>query len=180
MTQPSQPYTVVPILGADGHGKSSLARALAERGQAQPRSIQVDGRTATVFDLAGRGRVWQLVDFPDAATERALLAATQARGAILVVSALDSVTAGTKTSVENAGRLGIPIIAVALTKSDVIEDSEMSDLVTLEVREFLNARHLNGDAIRVIPTGATRQRPRESQREPPSDGVSALLAIVQR
>lgn len=180
MAQPAPPYTVVPILGAYGHGKSSLAHALAERGQAQPRSIQVDGRSATVFDLAGQGRVWQLVDFPDPATERALLAATHARGAILVVSALDSVVPGTKASVENAGQIGIPIIAVALTKSDVIEDSEMSDLVTLEIREFLNARHMNGDAIPVVPTGAVRRHPRESEREPPSDGISALLAIVQR
>jgi elongation factor Tu len=175
MVQPISPYVVVPLLGADGHGKSTLASALASSAQIAPRWIQVDGRSAAVVDLPGPGRVWQIVDFPDVATARALLPTAGAQGAVLVVSALDGVVSDTRASLEAAHHARVPVVAVAITKCDVVADPELVELVGLEAREGLSKYHLGGDATPVVQVPSAA-----GQRGHARDGVRELLAHIQR
>jgi elongation factor Tu len=174
MTQPISPYVVVPLLGADGHGKSTLAGALANAAQVAPRWIQVEGRSAALFDLPGPGRVWQLVDFPDVETARALLPTTRAQGAVLVVSALDGVVHETVASLEAAHDARVPIVVIAMTKCDVAADPELADLVGLEVRECLSKHHMGGDATPLV------QLPCAAGQAHARDGMRELLGYIQR
>jgi hypothetical protein len=73
---------------------------------------------------------------------------------VLVVSALDSVQAGTGESLTSARGAGIVRVAVALTKCDLVEDPELLDLVTMEVREMLNKNECSGDAAPVVRVAA--------------------------
>ena len=170
-------YFVLPLIGPDGCGKSTLARALSEAARAPMREVRVDGRAATVLDVQGPSQVYQFVDFANDQNERALLGSSGARGAILVVSALDSVMPGTRASLEAARASGIPIVAAAITKCDCVEDMDLVELLTMEVCDLLEKRDARLDAARVIMTGARTERPRE---DGPENGPRRLLAAVIR
>jgi elongation factor Tu len=80
--------------------------------------------------------------------------AAQMDGAILVVSALDSVMPQTREHVLLARQVGLNHIVVALNKCDAVEDAEMLDLVEMEVRELLNKYKFNGDTAKIIRVAA--------------------------
>jgi selenocysteine-specific translation elongation factor len=185
MVQPAIPYEVIPLVGADGAGKTTLFRAMEQAARARDygvasRPIQMDGRSAFALDVRGATRVRQLVDFADAETEHALLGATRAHGAILVVSALDSVVPGTRESLDRARHLSIPVLAVALTNFDRVEDAELTDLVTMEIRDQLTRFGAQGDRVQVVPTPAKRGEPREGrQAESEPSGADGVLWAIR-
>jgi elongation factor Tu len=76
--------------------------------------------------------------------------AAQMDGAILVVSALDSVMPQTREHVLLARQVGLNHIVVFLNKCDAVDDPEMLDLVEMEVRELLNKYKFDGDNATVI------------------------------
>src|SRR5207237_9287614 len=76
--------------------------------------------------------------------------AAQMDGAILVVSALDSVMPQTREHVLLARQVGLNQIVVFLNKCDQVDDPEMLDLVEMEVRELLNKYQFNGDNAPII------------------------------
>jgi elongation factor Tu len=76
--------------------------------------------------------------------------AAQMDGAILVVSALDSVMPQTREHVLLAKQVGLDHIVVFLNKCDAVEDEEMLDLVEMEVRELLNTYKFPGDDATIV------------------------------
>jgi elongation factor Tu len=80
--------------------------------------------------------------------------AAQMDGAILVVSALDSVMPQTREHVLLARQVGLTQIVVFLNKCDAVEDAEMLDLVDMEVRELLNKYKFNGDGAKIVRVAA--------------------------
>jgi elongation factor Tu len=75
-------------------------------------------------------------------------------GAILVVSALDSVMPQTREHVLLARQVGLNHIVVFLNKCDAVEDPEMLELVEMEVRELLSKYQFKGDDAKVIKGAA--------------------------
>lgn len=65
--------------------------------------------------------------------------AAQMDGAILVVSAPDSVMPQTKEHILLARQVGVPSIIVFLNKVDLVDDPELIELVEEEVRETLES-----------------------------------------
>jgi elongation factor Tu len=82
--------------------------------------------------------------------------AAQMDGAILVVAATDGPMPQTKEHVLLARQVGVPYIVVALNKSDMVDDSEILDLVEMEVRELLNQYEFPGDDAPVIQVSALK------------------------
>jgi elongation factor Tu len=80
--------------------------------------------------------------------------AAQMDGAILVVSALDSVMPQTREHVLLARQVGLNHIVVFLNKCDAVEDAEMLELVEMEVRELLSKYQFKGDDAKVIKGAA--------------------------
>jgi elongation factor Tu len=70
-------------------------------------------------------------------------------GAILVVSAVDSVMPQTREHVLLARQVGLDHIVVALNKCDAVEDEDMLELVEMEVRELLSAYKFDGDNAKI-------------------------------
>jgi elongation factor Tu len=71
-------------------------------------------------------------------------------GAILVVSALDSVMPQTREHVLLARQVGLNHIVVFLNKCDAVEDVDMLDLVEMEARELLNKYNFKGDDATIV------------------------------
>ena len=82
--------------------------------------------------------------------------AAQMDGAILVVAATDGPMPQTKEHVLLARQVGVPYIVVALNKSDMVDDSEILELVEMEVRELLSTYEFPGDDAPVIQVSALK------------------------
>jgi elongation factor Tu len=76
--------------------------------------------------------------------------AAQMDGAILVVAATDGPMPQTKEHVLLARQVGVPCIVVFLNKCDAVDDTELIDLVEMEVRELLSKYQFPGDDVPVI------------------------------
>jgi elongation factor Tu len=101
--------------------------------------------------------------------------AAQMDGAILVVSALDSVMPQTREHVLLARQVGLNHLVVFLNKCDAVEDPDMLDLVEMEVRELLNKYKFEGDTAKVIRGAALPALNGEAQWEAK---IGELLAAL--
>jgi elongation factor Tu len=80
--------------------------------------------------------------------------AAQMDGAILVVSAPDSVMPQTREHIILARQVGVPNMMVFLNKIDLLEDPELVDLVVEEVKDVLSANGFPGDKTPIIKGSA--------------------------
>jgi elongation factor Tu len=96
-------------------------------------------------------------------------------GAILVVSALDSVMPQTREHVLLARQVGLNHIVVFLNKCDAVDDAEMLDLVEMEVRELLNKYKFDGDNAKVIRGAALPALNGDAKWEASIDELVAAL-----
>jgi len=82
--------------------------------------------------------------------------AAQMDGAILVVSAADGPMPQTREHILLARQVNVPYIIVFMNKVDMVDDSELLDLVELEVRELLSAYNFPGDDTPIIKGSALK------------------------
>ena len=77
-------------------------------------------------------------------------------GAVLVVSAVDGPMPQTREHVLLARQVGVPYIVVYLNKADAVDDSDLLELVELEVRELLSEYEFPGDDTPVVTGSALK------------------------
>ena len=98
--------------------------------------------------------------------------AAQMDGAILVVAANDGPMPQTREHILLARQVGVPRIVVFMNKVDTVDDSELLDLVELELRELLNKYDFPGDEVPIIRGQAKdaiwKTRPRTENPGPKS------------
>ncbi len=80
--------------------------------------------------------------------------AAQMDGAILVVSAPDSVMPQTREHIILARQVGVPNMIVFLNKIDLLDDPDLVELVEEEVKDVLTANGFPGDEIPIIKGSA--------------------------
>src|SRR6202043_3327053 len=76
--------------------------------------------------------------------------AAQMDGAILVVSAVDGPMPQTREHILLARQVGVPRIVVFLNKCDVADDTELLDLIEIEVRDLLSKYQFDGDNAPIV------------------------------
>jgi elongation factor Tu len=91
--------------------------------------------------------------------------AAQMDGAILVVSAPDSVMPQTREHVLLARQVNVPAIVVFVNKVDMLDDPELIDLVEMEVRDLLNQYEFPGNEIPIIKGSALKAMEADSEGE---------------
>jgi elongation factor Tu len=101
--------------------------------------------------------------------------AAQMDGAIVVVSALDSVMPQTREHVLLAHQVGLNHIVVFLNKCDAVDDPEMLDLVEMEVRELLNKQKFDGDNAPIVRGAALPALNGDAKWEPSIDALLKAL-----
>jgi elongation factor Tu len=159
----------VGTIGHIDHGKTTTTAALlkvqSDKGLAKTITyadiakggiVRDETKTVTIavshVEYESPNRHYAHVDCPGHAdyVKNMITGAAQMDGAILVVSALDSVMPQTREHVLLARQVGLDHIVVWLNKCDAVEDEEMLDLVEMEVRELLSQYKFDGDNATIV------------------------------
>jgi len=169
----SKPHCNIGTIGHVDHGKTTLTAAittvLAKKGYAQARAYdQIDNApeekergitiNTTHVEYQTDNRHYAHVDCPGHAdyVKNMITGAAQMDGAILVVSAADGPMPQTREHILLARQVGVPAIVVFMNKCDMVDDSELLDLVEMEIRELLSSYKFPGDKIPVIRGSALK------------------------
>jgi elongation factor Tu len=169
--QRTKPHCNVGTIGHVDHGKTTLTAAitkvLSETGGATFTAYdQIDkapeekARGITIntahVEYETTNRHYAHVDCPGHAdyVKNMITGAAQMDGAILVVSAADGPMPQTREHILLARQVGVPALVVFMNKVDMVDDSELLDLVELEVRELLTKYNFPGDKIPIVKGSA--------------------------
>jgi elongation factor Tu len=184
----------VGTIGHVDHGKTTLTAAitkvLAAKGLAEAKDFnQIDNapeekaRGITIatshVEYETLKRHYAHVDCPGHAdyVKNMITGAAQMDGGILVVSATDGAMPQTKEHIVLARNIGVPALVVFLNKVDMVEDSEMVDMVEEEIRELLSKYEFPGDTIPVIRGSALKAL--EGDKGPlGSQAIEALMDAI--
>ncbi len=175
----TKPHVNVGTIGHVDHGKTTLTAALTKlsfdlgygtkyiaydqvakasesQGRRDPTKILTIATSHVEYETGNRH--YAHVDCPGHAdyVKNMITGAAQMDGAILVVSAVDGPMPQTREHILLARQVNVPKIVVFLNKCDLVEDSELLDLVELEVRELLSKYNYDGDNAPVIRGAAMR------------------------
>jgi elongation factor Tu len=167
----TKPHINVGTIGHVDHGKTTLTAAITmlsskthggkvmkyeeidNAPEEKARGITINTRHVEYESAA---RHYAHVDCPGHADyiKNMITGAAQMDGAVLVVSAPDSVMPQTREHILLARQVGVPAIIVFLNKTDQVDDEELIELVEEEVREVLNEYEFPGDEIPIIKGSA--------------------------
>lgn len=171
--QRTKTHVNVGTIGHVDHGKTTLTSVithiLSKAGLAKERAFDsIDnapeererGITIAIahVEYETEKRHYAHVDCPGHAdyVKNMITGAAQMDGAILVVSAPDGPMPQTREHILLARQVGVPKIVVFINKVDQLEDSELLELVELEVRELLSKYEFPGDDIPVTHGSALK------------------------
>ncbi|MFZ5895259.1 MAG: elongation factor Tu [Myxococcota bacterium] len=190
----TKPHVNVGTIGHIDHGKTTLTAALVKVQSKKQLAKEIkysdiakggivrdETKTVTIavshVEYETATRHYAHVDCPGHADyiKNMITGAAQMDGAILVVSALDSVMPQTREHVLLARQVGLNHIVVFLNKCDAVEDQEMLELVEMEVRELLNKYKFDGDNGKVIRGAALPALQGEAKWE---ETIGNLLAAL--
>jgi elongation factor Tu len=187
-----KPHCNIGTIGHVDHGKTSLTAAitkiLAESGGAtytaydmidkapEERARGITINTAHV-EYQTKARHYAHVDCPGHAdyVKNMITGAAQMDGGILVVSAADGPMPQTREHILLARQVGVPALVVFMNKVDMVDDSELLDLVEMEVRELLSSYQFPGDDIPIIRGSALAAL----EGKTPEIGRDAILKLME-
>ena len=171
--QRTKPHVNIGTIGHVDHGKTTLTAAitttLATKGMAEAKGY---GDIDNAPEEAARGvtinishreyetekRHYAHIDAPGHADyiKNMITGAAQMDGAILVVAATDGPMPQTREHILLAKQVNVPRLVVALNKCDMVDDSELLDLVEMEVRELLTKYGFDGDNAPIVRVSALK------------------------
>ena len=178
----TKPHLNVGTIGHVDHGKSTLTAAmtkvLASKNLAEfvpfdsiDKAPEEKARGITIqlahIEYETEKRHYAHIDCPGHADyiKNMITGAAQMDGAILVVSAPDSVMPQTREHVLLARQVNVPAIVVYINKVDMLDDPELIELVEMEVRDLLSQYEFPGEEIPVIKGSALKALESDTENE---------------
>ena len=189
----AKPHLNVGTIGHIDHGKTTLTSAITKVLAKSNSKIEVRefdsidnapeekarGITIAVahVEYETSNRHYAHIDCPGHADyiKNMITGAAQMDGAILVVAATDGPMPQTREHVLLARQVNVPSVVVFLNKCDMVDDTELLDLVELEVRDLLKSYQFPGDDIPVVRGSALKAMEGDAQWE---KGIEELMAAV--
>ncbi len=188
----SKPHVNIGTIGHVDHGKTTLTAALTKvMGEAHGGEYRAYEQIDNAPEERARGitiatahveyespaRHYAHVDCPGHAdyVKNMITGAAQMDGAILVVSAADGPMPQTREHILLARQVGVPYILVYMNKADQVDDSELLELVEMEVRELLSAYEFPGEETPII-TGSALQA---LEGETAGMGIPSIIKLVE-
>ena len=187
-----KPHVNVGTIGHVDHGKTTLTAAITtimakKFGGTAKAYDQIDAapeereRGITIstahVEYESANRHYAHVDCPGHAdyVKNMITGAAQMDGAILVVSAADGPMPQTREHILLSRQVGVPFIVVFMNKADMVDDSELLELVEMEVRDLLSSYDFPGDDIPIVIGSALKALEGDT-----SDiGVPAIEKLVE-
>ena len=175
----TKPHMNVGTIGHVDHGKTTLSAAITsycakKYGDKLLKYDEIDNapeekaRGITIntrhMEYQSDKRHYAHIDCPGHADyiKNMITGAAQMDGAILVVSAPDSVMPQTREHILLARQVGVPSIIVFMNKVDLLDDPELSELVEEEIRDVLASYGfpretpiIKGSAFKAMADGAS-------------------------
>jgi elongation factor Tu len=191
----SKPHVNIGTIGHIDHGKTTLTAAITKvlskhnpknsfrsfdtidnAPEERERGITI---STSHVEYETANRHYAHVDCPGHADyiKNMITGAAQMDGAILVVAATDGPMPQTKEHVLLARQVGVPYIVVFLNKCDAVDDTELIDLVEMEVRELLSKYDFPGDDVPVVRGSALGALNGEAQWE---EKIDELMEAVDK
>ena len=177
----TKPHMNVGTIGHVDHGKTTLSAAITaycakKYGDKVLKYDEIDNapeekaRGITIntrhLEYQSDKRHYAHIDCPGHADyiKNMITGAAQMDGAILVVSAPDSVMPQTREHILLARQVGVPKMIVFLNKIDLLDDPDLLELVEEEVRDVLESYGfprdtpiVKGSAFKALADGATAE-----------------------
>ena len=190
----TKPHVNVGTIGHVDHGKTTLTAAITmycakkfgdkvmkyedidNAPEEKSRGITINTRHV---EYQTENRHYAHVDCPGHADyiKNMITGAAQMDGAILVVSAPDSVMPQTREHILLARQVGVPSIVVYLNKIDQVDDPELIELVEEEIRDVLKEYEFPGDEIPIIKGSALEAMEHPDDEEKQKSIVELLKAM---
>lgn len=167
----SKPHMNVGTIGHVDHGKTTLTagilnvlnlntaagyKARAENVDNIDNAPEEKARGITIAlhhsEYESPNRHYAHIDAPGHADyiKNMITGAAQMDGAVLVVAATDGAMPQTREHILLAKQVGVPRLIVFLNKVDMVDDTDMLDLVEEEMRDLLTKQGFDGAATPVI------------------------------
>ncbi len=165
----------VGTIGHIDHGKTTLTAAIlavqATKGFASVKPYNDIAKGGTVRDptkvvtittshveYETGNRHYAHIDCPGHADyiKNMITGAAQMDGGVLLISAADGPMPQTREHILLARQVGVPELVVFVNKVDLVDDTELIDLVEMETRELLTKHGFSGDST-VFIRGSARQ-----------------------
>ena len=167
----SKPHMNVGTIGHVDHGKTTLTasilnvlnlnsdkgyKARAEKVENIDNAPEEKARGITIAlhhsEYETPNRHYAHIDAPGHADyiKNMITGAAQMDGAVLVVAATDGAMPQTREHILLAKQVGVPRLIVFLNKVDMVDDTDMLDLVEEEMRELLTKQGFDGAATPII------------------------------
>jgi elongation factor Tu len=196
----TKPHVNVGTIGHVDHGKTTLTAALTKvqsmkgmcnfisydqvakasesQGRRDPSKILTIATSHVEY--ASEKRHYAHVDCPGHAdyVKNMITGAAQMDGAIIVVSAADGPMPQTREHILLARQVGVPAVVVFLNKVDLVDDTELLDLVEMEIRELLTKYEYPGDDIPIVRGDALSATKAASATDPACDCITKLLEAL--
>ena len=193
MVTRTKPHMNVGTIGHVGHGKTTLSAAITaycakkygdkvlkydeidNAPEEKARGITINSRH---LEYQSDKRHYAHIDCPGHAdyVKNMITGAAQMDGAVLVVSAPDSVMPQTKEHLLLARQVGVPKIIVFLNKVDLVDDPELVDLVEEEVRDTVKGYGFAEDTP--IVKGSAFKALNESYNSSNTECIKELLSAM--
>jgi len=190
----TKPHINVGTIGHVDHGKTTLTAAITmhcakkygdkvmkyedidNAPEEKARGITINTRHV---EYQSDQRHYAHVDCPGHADyiKNMITGAAQMDGAVLVVSAPDSVMPQTREHILLARQVGVPRILVYLNKVDLVDDPELLDLVEEEVREVLTYYQFPGKETPIVRGSAFAAMTKPDDAEA-TKSIDQLLAAM--
>lgn len=196
----TKPHVNVGTIGHVDHGKTTLTAAMtkvmelkglskfksyddiAKASESQGRRDETKILTIATahVEYMTENRHYAHVDCPGHAdyVKNMITGAAQMDGAILVVSAYDGPMPQTREHILLARQVNVPKIIVFLNKVDLVDDTELIDLVEMEIRDLLNKYEYPGDETPIIRGCAIKAMKAESLDDPSCQPIIELLKAM--
>lgn len=163
----SKPHVNIGTIGHVDHGKTTTTAAISmvlskKFGGDSFNFDQIDSapeektRGITIntshIEYSTAARHYAHVDCPGHAdyVKNMITGAAQMDAAILIVAATDGPMAQTREHILLARQVGVPYIVVFMNKCDMVDDTEMLELVEFEIRDLLSKYEFPGDTTPII------------------------------
>ena len=191
----TKPHVNIGTIGHIDHGKTTLTAAITKylsfKGYADysaydaiDKAPEEKARGITIntahVEYETDNRHYAHVDCPGHADyiKNMITGAAQMDGTILVVSSADGPMPQTREHILLSRQVGVPYIVVFLNKVDQLGgDTEMLELVEMEVRELLSEYGYPGDDTPIIP-GSALACLEDSTNDPNADCYKPIQALL--